>query len=163
MAAPVYLETMRSLPTTAVFNNRAEYDRWVNLVKHWRNANKGIKAGDLRSLLVERILILHVLLQRLHDKRFFWDGTPTTFQNAGADHEFTMSAEDGERKDREYWKYYPDLHRWQLDLLKLALASNVSLNISGDIGGVQSLFGALDREGKATETDSGEDQERTDN
>lgn len=149
MAAPVHLETMRSLPATTVFNCRAEYDRFVNLVKHWKRDNPSVKAGDLRSLIVERLLVLHVLMQRLHDKRFFWNGERTTFQNAGADHEFCLSAEDAERKDREFWKYYPELHRWQCDLLKLALANDISLNLSGDIGGVQSLFGVLDKKKSA--------------
>lgn len=144
MAAPVRLETLRSLPTTAIFNHRSEYDRFVNLVKHWQRDNPSVKAGDTRSLIAERLIILHVLIQRLHDKRYFWDGSPTTFQNAGSDHAFTMSAEDAERKDKEFWRYYSELHKWQLDLLKLAMASSVNLNLSGEIGSIQSLFGALD-------------------
>lgn len=151
---------MRSLPGTAIFNCRSEYDRFVNLVKHWRKDNPSVKAGDLRSLIVERLLVLHVLMQRLHDRRYFWNGEKTTFQNAGKDHEFTLAAEDAERKDREFWKYYPELHRWQTDLLKLALANDISVNLTGDLGGVQSLFGAIDKR-KVKDTHSGSDEATT--
>lgn len=145
MAAPCFLDTLKSLPTTAIFNNRRECDRFVNLVKAWKRDNPSVKAGSPQALIAERYLILHVLIQRLHDKRYFWDGSETTFQNAGADHEFTLSSEDAERKDKEFWTHYEKLARWQLDLLKLAMAASVNLNVTGDVGSIHSLFGAMDQ------------------
>lgn len=143
MGAPIQLETLRALPTTAIFNNRRECDRFTALVKAWKRDNPSVKAGSPQALIAERYMILHVLIQRLIDKRYFWDGTATSFQSA-ADHEFTLSAECQARKDKEYWTHYPELHRWQMDLLKLAMASNVNLSVTGDVGSIHSLFGALD-------------------
>ncbi len=59
-----------------------------------------------------------------------------------ADHDVDVESEDLQRKTREFDKYMPQIQRWKTDLLKLALANDIRIDVSGD---VTELFSALDK------------------
>ena len=77
MGAPLHMITTKALPYTAIFNTPSECSRWVHLVKEWQKANPDIKGGDYRYFLAEEFLRVHIIIQRLYDRRYFWDGSPT--------------------------------------------------------------------------------------
>jgi len=120
---------------------RWEQKRFADLIRAWKKQNP--KATVIQEMLVESLVRCHVWEQRLVDRRLFFDGERTDYKQV-ADRDVDISTDDLNRKSREFKEMMPLIQRWKTDLLKLALANNVSLNINGDIRNVSSLFGALD-------------------
>ena len=77
----------------------------------------------------------------MKDRRVFWDGEKTSYQTHGG-HIVHVDSEDITQKEREWDKHYHYLQKLQLEYLKLALANEVRLDISGDIS---QLFMAIDK------------------
>jgi hypothetical protein len=125
------------IPHCNLWANRAEKERYVRLVKTWQKKNKD--ASLEATALFEHWTWLHILIQRLRDNRVNFAGEPLASKG------WDMSAEDIDTKRKELKEWMPLLLRNQLEVMKLAMANNVSLNISGDAGSVQSLFAARDK------------------
>lgn len=125
-----------SLPNVAVWANRWEKERFTRALKKWQRDN------PKSTLEQEEIFFswwyLATLERRLQDARVFYDGTPTTWISG------SMPAEEIERKQAELKEHLPTVQKMKIELLKLAMASSVSLQITGDAKSVTSLFKAHD-------------------
>lgn len=94
-------------------------------------------------MLIEDLIALHIMTQRIRDRRHFFDGEKTDYEQV-AKHDVDIESEDLQRKTREFDKYYRDLMKMKTELFKLALANNISINLNGDMD-VTSLFKAVDK------------------
>lgn len=126
--------------------SRQEQLRFASMVRVWKKENP--KSTLIQEMIIESLLRMHLWEQRLCNRKYFFDGTPSSYVQV-RDREIDVMSDDLEIQTREFDKYMPQVQRWKNDLLKLALANNVSLQITGDAGNVSALFGALDeRDGK---------------
>lgn len=158
------LTTTWGLPKQSFLVTRQERERWGRIVRQWRKEHP--KSTVVQQMLFESLARYHILAQRLVDNRVFFDGTPTCREEV-ADHKVDIDSEDLARKQKEFDKYMPLFERWRVELLKLALANGVSLQIVGDARNVSSLFGALDQTEREKleqyrNARSGEDAQETD-
>ena len=144
------MTTLTHLPTNAWLVNRGERDRFNRMVIRWKSENP--KASLFQETLAEDVIRLHILEQRLHDVRYFFDGTATSVSRA-APHESQMAAECIHRKQIEFRDWWGMIHRAKVELYKLALSNNVSVNLSGTVKDITSLFKACDTVGKTETTE----------
>lgn len=86
--------------------------------------------------------------QRLVNQSQFFFGETTDYRYIRETRTGDISTEDAQQKKREFDLYYWQVVKHKTELLKLALANSINLNIT-DGGSVHSLFSAL----SATERD----------
>jgi len=122
------------------------------MVRQWRKENP--KPTLIQEMLIEDLVALHIMTQRIRDRRHFFDGEKTDYEQV-AKHDVDIESEDLQRKTREFDKYYRELQRMKSDLYKLALANDIRIDVSGD---VSELFSALD---KKSPDRNGSDREET--
>jgi len=120
--------------------NRQEINRFAKILRELKKSKPDI----LRQMVLESLVRLHIQEQRLNDRRYFWDGETTSYAKT-APHERDILEEDMKRKEREWDKYMPNIMKWKLEYMKLALANDISIDLQGDI---TQLFKAIDTDGK---------------
>ena len=135
------LSTLWGLSKQSWLISRAERERFGKMVRQWRKENP--KPTLIQEMLIEDLIALHIMTQRLRDRRYFFDGEKTNYEQVKK-HEPDIETEDLQRQSREFDKYYRELQRMKSDLYKLALANNISINLNGDMD-VTSLFKAADK------------------
>lgn len=133
------LTTIWALPKQAWLVNRAERERFGKCVRQWRKENP--KANIVQQMLFESLVRLHIWEQRLVDNRCLFNGEKTDRQEI-RDHEVDVHSEDLRQKEAEFKEMMPQIMRWKTELLKLALANNVNVDVSGDLS---QLVQALDQ------------------
>lgn len=121
--------------------SKAEQQRFRSVVLKWKAENP--KASIVQQMLFESLCRVHILEQRLIDKRLFWDGSETDYRIVDGRKTSAMGDEDSQRKAREYDKYMPMVMGWKVNLLKLALAEKIE--ISGDMMDIASLVMAYQK------------------
>jgi len=136
------LATTWGLPKQSWLVTRHERERFGRMLRKWKRENP--KATLIQEMLAESLVRLHIWEQRLVDRRTFFDGERTDYQEV-ADHKPDVDTEDLERKMKEWKELMPLVIKWKTELLKLALANGVNLQITGDARNVSALFGALDQ------------------
>lgn len=134
------LTTIEGFTMQSWLVTRPEQNRFVGMARRWKKENP--KSNLVQEMIAESLIRLHIFEQRLVDRRVFFDGEKTDYQQV-ADRMVDVSTEDLQRQSREFEKYMPLIQRWKLEWAKLALAQHVSLSIVGDAGNIHSLMGAL--------------------
>jgi len=94
-------------------------------------------------MLCEDLIRLHIMEQRLHDCRVFFDGSRTSMLRISP-HDSAMPQEDISQKQAEFNKYWPMVHSAKRELYKLALANDVSINLTGNVRSITEFFKAHD-------------------
>lgn len=141
------LTSLWGLPKQAWLVSRQERERFGKMVRAWRKQNP--KPTLVQECVIEDLIALHIMVQRLRDQRHFFDGEKTDYGEVG-DHQTDISTEDLQRKSKEFDKYYERLQKMKTELYKLALANSINLNLQGDAS-VTALFKAIDGDkGKET-------------
>lgn len=133
------LSTMAGYSKQCFLPTREERTRFGRIAGKWRLENT--KPTILQEMLFERILTLHIQIQRLLDRRQLWNGSKTDYCSLGG-HVANVSDEDMQQKEKEYDKYMPLLMKQWTDLMKLAMANDIRIDVSGD---VSELFAAIDK------------------
>jgi len=134
------LTTLNHLPKSHWLLSRSEQDRARDVLLKWKKKNKD--ATIYHEMLVETLVRLHLIEQRLVNQTQFFSGETTDYRYIGKDRKSDISTEDAERKTREFDKYFFPVVKLKGEYLKLGLANSINLNITED-GSVQSLFDAL--------------------
>lgn len=134
------LTTLNHLFKSHWLLSRAEQDRFRDIVMSWKRKNKD--ATIFHEMLVESLVRLHLMEQRLVNQTQFFDGESTDYKYIREDRKGDISREDSSRKAAEFDKYFWAVMKHKTDLLKLAMANNISINITED-GSVHSIFSAL--------------------
>jgi hypothetical protein len=133
------LSTLFSFPKMVWTCGRHESQRIGRMIRKWKKENP--KATTYQEMLAESLFRLHVWEQRLCDNRYLFSGQRTDYQPV-SDHKADVDSEDLKTKRQEWDKYMPLILKWKGDLLKLAMASSISVNIDGD-GNIHNIFSAL--------------------
>lgn len=126
--------------------SRQERERFGKMIRKWKKENP--KSTLVQECLIEDLVSLHIMAQRLRDCRYFFDGEMTDYEQV-EDHKTDTSTDDLQRKSKEFDKYYERLQKMKTELYKLALANSINLNLNGDAS-VTALFKAIDGKGKET-------------
>lgn len=122
--------------------SKQEQTRFRSIVLKWKQETP--KATIVQQMLFESLCRVHLLEQRLIDKRLFWDGSETDYRVIDPQRKMTdVGDEDRNRKAREFEKWYPQVMRWKSDLLKLALAEKIEL--TGEVFDIASLVTAYQK------------------
>ena len=139
MSRQYELSTMSGYSKQCFLPTREERARFGKIAGQWRLENP--KPTVLQSMLFERILTLHIQIQRLLDRRQLWSGEKTDYCSLGG-HVAEVSEADMEQKHKEYDNLMAPLMKQWTDLMKLAMANDIRIDVSGD---VSELFSALDK------------------
>ena len=94
--------------------SRQERERYGKMIRKWTQEHP--KATLVQECLIEDLIALHILVQRLRDCRYFFDGEKTDYEQV-ADHKTDVSTEDMERKSKEFDKYFERLQKMKTDTL----------------------------------------------
>lgn len=138
MSRQYELGTMSGYSKQCFLPTRDERTRFGRIAAQWRKENP--KPTVLQQMLFERILTLHIQIQRLLDRRQLWSGERTDYCSLGG-HVTNVSEEDMKQKAQEYDRYMAPLMKQWTDLMKLAMANDIRVEFGGD---VTQLFTALD-------------------
>ena len=133
------LDTLWGLSKQSWLVTRQERERFGRIIRKWRKENP--KSTTIQEMLAESLIRFHIMEQRLIDRRILFDGTPTNYEQI-KDHEVDVESDDLKQKQREFDKMMPQVMRWKIDLLKLAMANDIRIDVTGD---VSELFAALDK------------------
>lgn len=128
--------------------NRQERQRFSKCIRKWKAENP--KATIIQEMLIESLVRLHIFEQRLCDQRIFFFGEKTDYSQV-TDHKTDVDSEDLKVKQKEFETFMPQIQRWKTDLLKLAMANSINVNLDGT---VSDLFRALDNNGASKKTET---------
>ena len=128
------------LSKTCWLVNRYERERYGKMTRRWKKENP--QATLLQEMLIEELISLHIYSQRLKDRRWLFSGEKTDYEKV-SDHAVDIHSEDIDKKMREFDKYMPLIQKWKTDLLKLALANDIHVELGA--GDVTTLFSAWDK------------------
>lgn len=134
------LTTLNHLYKSHWLLTRSEQDRFRDIVLKWKRGNKD--ASIFHEMLVESLVRLHLMEQRLVNQSQFFFGEQTDYRFIRETRTGDISTEDAQQKRREFDAYYWQVVKHKTELLKLAMANSINLNITEN-GSVQSLFSAL--------------------
>jgi len=135
------LVTIQGLSKQSWLHDITEQKRFRAIVLQWKRENPN--ASIVEQMLFEQLATLHLYEQRLRDRRRFWNGQRTDYRSVPGSKQVDITDEDQARLDKEWDKYYPQVLRWKTDLLKLALANNIDIQLTDTVSG---LFKAIDAE-----------------
>lgn len=138
------LVTNWGLPHNSIFANRDEQNRFTRILTKCKIENP--KATIAVEIIMEDLAYLHILSQRLRDKRYFFDGDESDWQKVDR-YKLNVSSEHLRDKQAEFKKWFSEIQKAKMELLKLAMASNVQLHVHGDAGSVSDLFASIDEKG----------------
>src|SRR5262245_44113746 len=138
MAASYELISLQGL-SKQCWLTKEESVRFRSLCQQWKRENQNATVPQIT--LVEDYIRNHLLIQRLVDKRMFFDGSRTSYSVIDGRKTSEIDSEDQARKAKEFEKWYPILMGLEIKLLQLALANSIEVNVSNDLS---SLFNAVD-------------------
>lgn len=119
---------------------RSEQIRFRTITMKWKHKNKD--ASIFHEMLVESLVRLHLFEQRIINRTQFFFGDVTEYRYDEGERTGDITAEDMKEKKREFDTYYWQVVKHKTELLKLAMANNISINLTED-GSIHSLFSAL--------------------
>lgn len=130
------------LPNAHLWANRQEKDRFVKAMKRFSKENP--KAKLEHESLFMSFWWLETLERRLQSQAVFFDGTPTSYQRTDSSnpHSFDMDGGDIDRKNRELDKYMFAVQKQKLEYIKTALASSITLAVTGSSQSITELIRA---------------------
>ena len=134
------LTSLQGLTFQCWLVNRYEQERFAACVRKWKQENP--KATIVQEMLAESLIRCHIWEQRLVDRRFFFDGEKTDYAQV-RDREIDITTDDLKRKNSEFKEMMPQIQKWKSELLKLALANSINVDVHGDIS---QLLLALDKQ-----------------
>lgn len=143
MPASYELLTLKGLSKQS-WLTKDEQVRFRLLCQKWTKENPNATVPQIT--LVEDYIRNHLLLQRLVDKRYFFDGSKTSYSVVDGRKTSELDGEDEDRKTREFDKWYPILMGIETKLLQLALANSIEVNVVQDISSLFSAIDATDRQ-----------------
>jgi translation initiation factor 2 alpha subunit (eIF-2alpha) len=120
--------------------SRQEQERFRSIVMKWKKTNRD--ASIFHEMLVESVVRLHLIEQRLVNQTTFMFGETTDYRYIGEQKRGEITTEDAARKQAEFDKYFFNVIKHKTELLKLAMANSINLNITED-GSIHSIFSAL--------------------
>lgn len=143
------LTTLNHLFRSHWLLDRAEQERFRDIVLKWKRTNKD--ADIFHEMLVESLVRLHLMEQRLVNRTQFFSGEKTDYRYIREEKAGDIPTEDAQRKQAEFDKYFFTVLKHKTELLKLAISNGINLNITEE-GGIQSLFSALAAQEKSKPT-----------
>lgn len=134
------LTTLNHLFKSHWLLSRSEQERFRDIVLKWKRVNRD--ASIFHEMLVESLVRLHLMEQRLVNQSQFFFGEQSDYRYIRESRTGDISTEDAQQKKREFDLYYWQVVKHKTELLKLAMANSINLNITEN-GSVHSLFSAL--------------------
>lgn len=117
--------------------NRQENDQFCKLISLYKKQFP--ECNMFQTMLAERAIKDHILIQRIEDRRCFFSGASTGAMKSDS-YYLELPKENEEQWNREFLRLYGELCRSLRETLKILMAQNISLNLNaGDIAEVFNL------------------------
>ncbi len=148
------LDTCHTQPRNAWTISRQEHDQWARMVKRFKAEYP--EANFVQESLAERFIKTHLLLQRLEDRRCFWDGSESGATKVDK-YYHELDAESAAQYVKDIRADYQWLQKELREIAKILLANGININVEGDLS---SIFALDDRtQEKLTRYRDGEKQD----
>ena len=122
--------------------NRREYQQFCECIKRFKSEYP--KATQWQVMLAERAFKSNIFIQRVEDRRCFFDGSET---GAVRYDKFYLEIDDESSKrwqgefDRLYWKFSKEIR----DCLAMLMSEKIDLQITGSLSSLSDIFAKDDK------------------